>query len=98
MADLQPGASHAVPVCMHVQPGDRVVIISDIAREAIGRALETECDSAGAASKVLLMEDFFARPATDLPQPIVQAISEFRPTVSFYAAQALPGEIAFRRP
>lgn len=98
MTDLQPGAFNAVHVCMNVQAGDRVVIVSDNAREAIGRALEAECDSAGAASKVLLMEDFFTRPARDLPSTMTQAIREFRPTVSFYAAQALPGELIFRRP
>jgi len=98
MVDMQPGASNAVKVCMNVQPGERVVILSDQAREAIGRALDAECEAIGAASKVLLMEDFMKRPATGLPSTLTDAIASFRPTVSFYAAQALPGELTFRRP
>jgi len=83
---------------MNVQKADRVVIVSDQAREAIGRALEVECEAAGAASKVLLMEDFMNRPTTGLPSPMTDAIRSFQPTVSFYAAQALQGELVFRRP
>lgn len=98
MTNLQPGASKAVHVCMNVQKGDRVVIVSDHAREAIGRALEIECESAGATSKVLLIEDFMVRPARELPAEMRDKITSFEPTVSFYAAQALPGELVFRRP
>lgn len=98
MDHLQPGASNAVNVCLGVTSSDRIVIVTDKAREAIGRALQIECETASAPSELLIMEDFMKRPATRLPDELEAKIRDFQPTVSIYAATALEGELAFRRP
>lgn len=83
---------------MGVGPSDRVVIVTDRARQGIGDALATEAEAVGATVKTLVLEDFTARPATGYPEAMEAAIGELSPTVSFFAATALTGELAFRRP
>ncbi|HLI55765.1 MAG TPA: aminopeptidase [Actinomycetota bacterium] len=95
---LRRGAANAVNVCMAVGPADRVVVVTDIARRVIGEALAAEATAAGASIRTLLLEDFTARPATGYPEPMQRQVAELNPTVSFFAATALPGELAFRRP
>lgn len=98
MNDLQPGAANAVKVCMGVEPTDTVLIVTDKARSAIGQALADECEQVGAPHLLLTLEDFTARPATGLPDDMTAAIATSLATVSFFAATALKGELAFRRP
>ena len=93
---ILPGARVAVRTCMNVQPDDRVIVISDQPTEEIGRALIQEAEAAGAATRLLLMEDFGPRPMLQAPPELVQAIRDFAPTVSFMAVQGQPGEVAFR--
>ena len=93
---ILPGARVAVRTCMNVQARDRVVIITDRPTEEIGRALEQESRAVGAATTLFLMEDYGPRPMLDAPPALVQAVREFRPTVSFMAVQGQPGEVAFR--
>jgi aminopeptidase len=98
MIDLKPGAANAVHVCMGVGSSDRVVILTDKARKRIGDALADECETAGAEWKLFVLEDFTERPAKGPSQKLVDALVDFKPTTSFYAATALKGELAFRRP
>lgn len=75
-----------------------MVIVGDNARKPIVDAVAAECDSASAPVLTLLMEDFLSRPATGYPDEMAAKVDEFKPTVSFFIAQSLPGELAFRRP
>jgi aminopeptidase len=95
---IRRGAANAVQVCMAVEGSDRVVVVTDRAREAIGRALAEEAGTAARAVKVLVFEDFTERPAVGYPSAMQSEIADFKPTVSFFAATALPGELAFRQP
>jgi leucyl aminopeptidase (aminopeptidase T) len=47
---------------------------------------------------MLVLDDFTQRPAEGYPSAMQREIDELKPTVSFFAATALPGELAFRRP
>lgn len=98
MIDLKPGAANAVHTCMGISTNDRVVIVGDKARKSIVDAVASECETAGAPVKVLLMEDFVPRPAATYPDEMAGDVDEFKPTVSFFIAQSLEGELAFRRP
>ena len=83
---------------MGVSADDRVVIVGDKARKSIVDAVESECEAAGAPVKLLLMEDFAPRPAVGYPDEMAADVDDFKPTVSFFIAQSLEGELAFRRP
>lgn len=98
MTDLAPGARNAVRVCMGVGRDDRVVILSDRARRSIGEALADESREVAGETLLLLIDDFTTRPAIAYPDDLAAKIEEFKPTVSFFAATALEGELAFRRP
>nr|WP_290670260.1 aminopeptidase [Ardenticatena sp.] len=95
--EMLPGARVAVGQCLDVTPNDRVYIITDRDTLLIGEALAEAARERGAAAvRTVLLEDFGQRPFTDIPQGFIEAIVDFAPTVTFYAAQAQPGEIAFR--
>lgn len=98
MVDLSRGAANAVQVCMGVTKGEVVLILTDNDREHIGRALAAECERVDARAHVLKIEDFVQRPARGLPGLLLERVDEIAPTVSFYAATAQQGELAFRRP
>lgn len=83
---------------MSVRPEDRVVIVTDNATAPIADALRAEVLAADAAVSVVLMEDHTPRPATEYPRSMADAIAATQPTVSFYCAQGLEGELVFRQP
>ena len=95
---LERGAANAVRVCMGVGAGDRVVVVTDRQRENIGRALAEEAGVISGRVGLLMLEDYLQRPADRYPEEMRREISELAPTVSFFAAAALPGELAFRQP
>jgi leucyl aminopeptidase (aminopeptidase T) len=99
-SSFERGIRTAVRTCMGVTATDRVVVITDDATAApIGGALAAEAEAAGAAAVLLRLEGFGTRPFTGPPaEALVTAIRAAAPTVTFYAAQAQPGEIAFRMP
>lgn len=98
MSELSEGARNAVRVCMNVGPDDRVVVLSDRSRRSIGEALDEQSTGAGAASRLLMIEDFTERPAREYPTNLRETIEQYSPSVSFFAAGAEEGELAFRRP
>lgn len=91
------GINNAVRICMNVQEDDRVLIITDQQTLKIGRALAEESSAAGASSQVLILEDFGPRPMTELPEDLIESLIDFLPTVTFYAAESLEGELKLRR-
>ena len=90
------GIRNAVKVCMNTQKDDRVFIITDLNTRVIGDALEKESQLAGAATKLVLLEDFGHRPMMAVPDDLVQAAIDFKPTVTYYAAESQQGEIKMR--
>lgn len=96
--EIRRGAANAVQVCMGVEPADRVIVVTDRARATIGNALADEAGAVATAVKTLVLEDFTQRPAKGYPSEMQREIDDLKPTVSFFAATALPGELAFRQP
>lgn len=92
------GITTAVRACMGVHAGDRALVLTDDATARIGVALARAAAAAGAATTLLRLEEFGARPFTSIPPDLAAALRAAAPTVSFYAAQPQPGEIAFRIP
>lgn len=98
MGSIEAGARNAVEVCLGVQAADRAVIVTDEARLHIGEALARATEGVSATQMLIKLEDHLDRPATNYPASVSEAIEDFRPTVSFFAATSLDGELAFRRP
>lgn len=96
---LMPGARNAVSTCLNVSPGDRVWILTDSAREAVGQALARAAREQSASAVTLrLMEEYGPRPFTILPDSMAEELRESAPTVTILATSAQPGEIRFRLP
>jgi aminopeptidase len=98
LSEYVAGARNAVRTCLNVQSGDRVAIISDRGRADIASAIAEEARAAGAEVVGFPMEDHVARPATEFPRALAEAIIALRPTASFFIGDGLPGELAFRKP
>ncbi|MFY9552408.1 MAG: aminopeptidase [Thermoanaerobaculia bacterium] len=93
--DLVPGARNAIRTCLRVQPGERVVIVTDRETEEIAASLADQARGVGASVETHIMEDYGARPMFALPAAVTAALE--RADVSIYAGQPKQGELAFRR-
>ena len=96
LAALRQGAHNAVFTCMGVTAPDRVFILTDQTRSAIGEALAEAVRSCGAEVSVAQLEDYAVRPILAVPVALHQDLLAFAPSVTFYAAGSQKGEITFR--
>jgi aminopeptidase len=92
--ELTPGARNAVKVCLRVQPGEKVTIISDEATSEIAASIVREIESVGAPYRIWILEDLAARPLTGLPQEILEDLETSQ--VSIFAVQAQTNELRSR--
>jgi leucyl aminopeptidase (aminopeptidase T) len=95
---MLPGARVAVKQCLAIGAADRVLIVSDHETRVIGEALWMAARERGATAALHLLEEFGPRPLTEPCQALYAVARQFKPTASFYAALAQPGEIRFRMP
>jgi leucyl aminopeptidase (aminopeptidase T) len=92
--ELTPGARNAVKVCLRVQPGEKVTIITDEATSEIAASIVREIESVGAPYRIWILEDLAARPLTGLPQEILEDLETSQ--VSIFAVQAQTNELRSR--
>jgi aminopeptidase len=92
--ELTPGARNAVRVCLRVQPGEKVTVITDEATKEIAASLVHELESVGAPYRAWVLEDLAPRPLGDLPQEIVEDLETSQ--VSIFAVQAQANELRSR--
>lgn len=90
------GAWIAVAHCMGVRSADSVFIISDRATVSLGELLAQEASRLTSEIRLRLLEEYGPRPITSLPETLRSDLLASRPTVTFYVATGLPGEITFR--
>jgi len=96
MGTIADGVRQAVENCLKVEPGDRVVIITDKETMDIGSALRAGVQKFTGDIQFFVMEDFGQRPIR-FPQVIADALKSA--SVSLYAAQGAKGELqTFRQP
>jgi aminopeptidase len=98
LPEYEAGARNAVRTCLNVHAGDRVAIIKTADRLDIAEAIEEEAASTGADLRSWVMEEVVQRPAPEFPRALADELVRFRPTVSYYIGEGLPGELAFRQP
>jgi leucyl aminopeptidase (aminopeptidase T) len=92
--ELTPGARNAVQVCLRVQPGERVTVITDEVTKEIAASIVRELEAVGASYRAWVLEDLTPRPLSDLPQEIVDDLETSQ--VSIFAVQAQANELRSR--
>jgi aminopeptidase len=92
--ELTPGARNAVNVCLRVQPGEKVTVITDEATKEIAASLVHELEAVGAPYRAWVLEDLAPRPLSDLPHEIIQDLKTSQ--VSIFAVQAQMNELRSR--
>jgi aminopeptidase len=92
--ELTPGARNAVNVCLRVQPGEKVTVITDEATKEIAASMARELDAVGAPYHAWVLEDLAPRPLGDLPREIVEDLETSQ--VSIFAVQAQANELHSR--
>jgi leucyl aminopeptidase (aminopeptidase T) len=92
--ELTPGARNAVNVCLRIQPGEKVTVITDEATREIAASLVHELQAMGAPYRAFVLEELAARPLVDLPREIVDDMETSQ--VSIFAVQAQLNELRSR--
>jgi len=92
--ELTPGARNAVRVCLRVQPGEKVTVITDEVTKEIAASMVHELEAVGAPYRAWVLEDLAPRPLGDLPQEIIDDLETSQ--VSIFAVQAQANELRSR--
>ena len=92
--ELTPGARNAVNVCLRVQPGEKVTVITDEVTKEIAASMVRELEAVGAPYHAWVLEDLAPRPLGDLPREIVEDLETSQ--VSIFAVQAQANELHSR--
>ncbi len=92
--ELTPGARNAVRVCLRVQPGEKVTVITDEVTKEIAASMVRELEAVGAPYRAWVLEDLAPRPLGDLPAEIIDDLETSQ--VSIFAVQAQANELRSR--
>jgi len=92
--EFAPGAYNAVNVCLRIQPGEKVCVITDNATLEIAAAVVAEVEKLGAPYHAWILEELCPRPLTDLPREILDDLETSQ--VSLFAVQAQKNELRSR--
>jgi aminopeptidase len=92
--ELTPGARNAVNVCLRVQAGEKVAVITDEATIEIAASIVRELEAVGAPYHAWVLEDLAPRPLGDLPREIIEDLENSQ--VSIFAVQAQANELRSR--
>jgi aminopeptidase len=92
--ELTPGARNAIKVCLRVQPGEKVTVITDEATKEIAASMVRELEAVGAPYHAWVLEDVAPRPLGDLPREIAEDLETSQ--VSIFAVQAQANELHSR--
>lgn len=87
-------AHNAVNVCLRIQRGEKVTLITDRSCLDIAASLVNELDRVGVECHPFVLEDYAARPLTTMPQPVLDDMESSQ--VSIFAVQAQANELKTR--
>lgn len=91
---LAEGAANAIHVCLKLQAGERMTLITDQASAEIAAALVAEIEKTGANYQVFVLEEYGARPHRDMPRAVLEDLAKSQ--VSIYACLTQTGELRTR--
>lgn len=92
---LIPGAQNAIRVCLDVKPNERVFILSDRKTLPVGASLYDAASHVAKSCRILVLEDYVKRPATHLPDFIMDALDDCE--VCIYCVAPQPDELPSRQ-
>jgi aminopeptidase len=92
--ELAPGARNAVEVCLAIQPSERVALIADEPSREVAASIAAALASVGAPVESILIEQIAARPLTQAPQQVLDALE--RCDAGILCVHPLQGELASR--
>ena len=92
--ELAPGARNAVEVCLAIQPSERVALIADEPSREVAASIAAALEAVGAPVESILIEQIAARPLTQAPQQILDALE--RADAGILCVHPLQGELASR--
>jgi leucyl aminopeptidase (aminopeptidase T) len=92
--ELTPGARNAVNVCLRVQAGEKVTVITDETTIEIAASIVRELEAVGAPYHAWVLEDLAPRPLGELPREIIEDLESSQ--VSIFAVQAQANELRSR--
>ena len=92
--ELKPGADNAVFVCLKVQPGEKVTLITDRVCQEIAASIAASLDKADCEYDSFVLEDLAPRPLANMPQLILDDLETSQ--VSIFAVQAQANELKTR--
>jgi leucyl aminopeptidase (aminopeptidase T) len=92
--EYTPGAFNAVNVCLRVQVGEQVCVITDEATIGIAASIVHELEKLGAPYHAWVLEELAERPLTDLPRAILDDLESSQ--VSIFAVQVQTRELRSR--
>lgn len=91
----QHAAENAVRVCLRVQPGEHVTLITDLATLEIAASLYDELKRIQANVHTFVVEDYAARPMAHMPEEILADLETA--DVSIYCMQGQHNELQTRK-
>jgi aminopeptidase len=92
--EFLPGARNAVNVCLRIQPGERVCVITDERTLEIAAAIVAELEKLGSPYHAWILEELADRPLRDLPGEILDDLETSQ--VSIFAVQVQTNELRSR--
>jgi leucyl aminopeptidase (aminopeptidase T) len=92
--EYSPGAFNAVNVCLRVQAGEQVSVITDETTIEIAASIVHELEKLGAPYHAWVLEELAERPLTDLPREILDDLETSQ--VSIFAVQVQAHELRSR--
>jgi leucyl aminopeptidase (aminopeptidase T) len=93
-AELAPGARNAIDVCLAIRRGERVALIADETSRAVAASLEAALRAAGAQPDCVLIEAVAARPLSEAPAAVLEALE--RGDAGILCVQPQQGELGAR--
>ncbi len=93
--ELTPGARNAVEVCLRIQPGEKVTVITDRACQEIAASIANELVRLeNVPFNSFILEELAPRPMHDMPHAVLDDLETSQ--VSIYTVQAQQGELRTR--
>lgn len=92
--ELMPGARNAIKVCLAVKRSDRVFILTDKRTLSVGQALRKAASEVGAECSMEVLEDHIERPASDMPDSIIEKLAHAN--IAIYCVYPQPNELPSR--
>ncbi len=92
--EFLPGARNAISVCLHVQPHEKVAIVTDRATQEIAASLVHEIEAIGAPYRLWVLEEIASRPLREMPKIILDDLATSH--VSLFVVQAQRNELGAR--